>query len=147
MVVKKIAASPILPAQSHPVLKDILHVKEKKKDLKGQQDADQIIELMKQKEKQKKSIDNQIKKIKDDNDLKDITDTIKDCKTVLYEFLVENDIDEYRGVSLAKILPASEKKKISENKKTKKVFDILMSGLNDDDVQIDSLARNIVDEI
>jgi len=106
--------------------------------------VESAVHRYKQIQEQLKEIAKEVKKIKDQNNYKGIAEDNKKIKLQLYEYMVNNSLEELQGISISKLIPSKEKKVLKKQEKREKVESILENELEiDDDEMVNQLADKI----
>jgi hypothetical protein len=108
-------------------------------------DIESVISSLQNHEAQKAELDKQIKVIKIQGNFDLISKVIKSNRLILYQYMLDHDLQEYAGYSIDKLLPSAEKKLRTKQKKMEKYAALLDVELQKPEVEIEELADKLLD--
>ena len=108
-------------------------------------DINSALAYLPQLETQKATIDNELKALKLGKNYSVITTHIKNTKSQIYNYMVENNLQILGDLTIQKVSPAAAKKAERQAKKAGKFTALLDAELTKDDYDVDEIAGKLAE--
>jgi len=93
----------------------------------------------------KAEVDKKLKIAKLESDYDQILKSLRDAKAELYNFMLDNDMDEFEGYESSKLMPDKEKKELRKSIKATKISELLQSSFDIDTDDVNSISDKLAD--